>query len=313
MRSRAAWTVGVVALASSLAVVLGAAPASAGPQNGISWQHSESANGYWRPPRGDSAPPSGPARVWVQWSSTNELHCPDDDEAFACTSDEEAEILGILCPTTIRGPRGLPLFAWIRWERDIVNGEPGRWVGREAGCDEPRDDDFIPMEEISWEVNYRVFQHLRQPTVKIAPNARTLVNLPTIVWTDYPRGIDPDIVVSNDPPTIEIDIHIDRPNGGLDGRIRASAELTWQFEGGATARGRGRPYVRGVLPEDRPGYYVTNVFHTPGEKTVTLNTRWTGTVTVDLLGTEEIVPVTLPPVSTSVQVAEAEPVIGRTR
>lgn len=308
MRARATWTVGGAALASVLAVVLGAAPASAGPQNGISWQYSESANGYWRPPRGDTPPPSGPARVWVQWSSGLSLFCPDDDPAFNCVDGVSA----IVC-AAVEGPRGLPRFAWIRWERDIVNGEPEPWLGADAGCDEPGEDDFIPMEEISWEVNYRVFQHLPQPTVKIAPNARTLVNLPTIVWTDYPRGIDPDIVVSNDPPTIEIDIHIDRPNGGLDGRIRASAELTWQFEGGKTAQGRGRPYVRGVLPEDRPGYYVTNVFHTPGEKTVTLNTRWTGTVTVDLLGTEEIVPVTLPPVSTSVQVAEAEPVIGRTR
>lgn len=300
-------------LAGSLAVILGATPASAGPQNGISWQYSESANGYWRPPHGDSRPPggnNGPARVWVQRSSTNELHCPADDPAFACSGDE-TYITGIICGTALRGPRGLPLFAWIRWERDIVDGTPGLWVGAEAGCDEPGEENFIPMEEISWEVNYQVFQHLPEPSVSIAPNARTLVNLPTIVWTDYPRGIDPNIVVSDDPPTIEIDIHIDRPNGGLDGRIRASAELTWQFDGGATAEGRGRPFLRGILPEDRPGYYVTNVFRTAGDKTVTLNTRWTGEVTVDLLGTEEIVPVSLPPVTAQIQVAEAEAVIGR--
>ena len=102
------------------------------------------------------------------------------------------------------------------------------------------------MQEISWEVNYQVFQELNAPGITISPNARTLVNLPTIVWTDYPAGIGPPAtVVANDPPTITVPIHIDRPNGGLDGEIRASGELRWTFEDGGTASGGAHRSSRG--------------------------------------------------------------------
>ncbi|MBE1607571.1 hypothetical protein [Actinopolymorpha pittospori] len=317
MRRLAVMTAAVALVGGLLAMSpSAAAPAYAGPQDGIGWQYSESANGYWRAPQADSVPTggdSGPALVWVQHSSTNELLCPETDPAFACAEDDpEAYIRGITCGTALRGPRGLPLFAWIRWERRIgPDGQPTKWSGQDADCDEPGEDDFIPMEEISWEVNYKVFQELERPAITISPAGRTLVNLPTIVSTDYPAGLDPEIVVANDPPTIEIPIHIDRPNGGLDGQIRAQADLVWTFEGGGSATGRGRPYVEGITPDNRPGYYVTNTFEHPGPKNVSLAVTWTGRVTVDLLDPEDIDPVALAPVTQTIEVADSSPVLER--
>jgi hypothetical protein len=299
----------------------GITPAYAdGPQGGggpgIGWQYSESANGYYRPPQstgGGGGGGGGPATVMTEWGSTpgGDLDCPGADPAYACEGDPGAYITGISCGAAT-GPRGLPSYPWIRYERTITGGEPGLWIGREADCDEPDEDNFIPMQEISWEVNYQVFQELNAPGITISPNARTLVNLPTIVWTDYPAGIGPPAtVVANDPPTITVPIHIDRPNGGLDGEIRASGELLWTFEDGGEASGRGTPFVHGRLPENNPGYYVTNVFERAGTKTVTLNVRWTGTVTVPPLAPEDIIPVELPPVSEDVEVLESSPVLKR--
>jgi hypothetical protein len=314
MRRLAQRILSISLLAGLLAVGL-VAPAHAGPQDGIGWQYSESANGYWRPPQATGAPPtggsSGPATVFVQRSNTNELLCPEGNPDFACDGPP-AYITGIICGANLRGPRGLPLFAWIRWEREIVDGEPGPWIGREADCEEPGDDDFIPMEEISWEVNYQVFQQLNAPDIQISPNARTLINLPTIVSTNYPAGIGPPAtVLSQDPPRISIPIHIDRPDGGLDGQITAEADLTWTFEDGGTATGRGRPYVSGRLPEKNPGLYVTNTFERPGQKTVTLDVSWTGDVTVPPLAPEQIVPVDLPAVTEDVEVLENSPVLSK--
>jgi hypothetical protein len=304
-----------VALGAGLLAVCLVTPAHAGPQDGIGWQYSESASGYWRAPQASSIPSgggnSGPATVFVQQSNTNELLCPDGNPDFACDAPD-AYITGIICGANLRGPRGLPFFAQIRWEREIVDGEPEPWVGREADCVEPGDDDFIPMQEISWEVNYQVFQQLNAPAIQISPNARTLINLPTIVSTNYPAGIGPPAtVLSQDPPRISIPIHIDRPNGGLDGEITAEADLTWTFEDGGTANGRGRPYVSGRLPENNPGFYVTNVFDRPGQKSVTLNVSWTGDVTVPPLAPEEIVPVDLPAVTEDVEVLENSPVLSK--
>ncbi|MGW5365021.1 hypothetical protein [Actinopolymorpha pittospori] len=321
MRRLAVMTAAVALVGGLLALSPSAAtPAYAGPQDGtgIGWQYSESANGYWRAPHANSEPgggDSGPATVWVQQSSTNELLCPEGDPAFAC-QEPEAYITGMLCGTALRGPRGLPLFAQIRWERTIgPDGQPTPWVGREADCVEPGEDDFIPMEEITWEVNYEVFQELERPAITISPAGRTLVNLPTIVWTDYPAGLDPEIVVGNNPPAIRIPIHIDRPNGGLDGSIDAEADLVWTFEGGGSAKGRGTPYVEGITPDNRPGYYVTNTFEHPGPKDVSLAVTWTGRVTVvgplGPLDPEDIDPVALAPVTQTIDVAEASSVLRR--
>ncbi len=313
----------LVVLTSSLlsaVLVVGSAGKSQafadGPQGGggtgIGWQYSESANGYYRPPQssGGGGGGGGPATVMTVWGTVpgGDLTCPDADPAYDCSTGT----VGMYCGSAV-GPRGLPRYPWIRYERTIgAGGNPGRWRGVDAACDEPGQDDFIPMQEISWEVNYQVFQELNAPGITISPNARTLVNLPTIVWTDYPAGIGPPAtVVANDPPTITVPIHIDRPNGGLDGEIRASGELRWTFEDGGTASGRGTPFVEGRLPEDNPGYYVTNTFSRAGSKTVTLNVRWTGTVTVPPLAPENIIPVDLPPVSEDVAVLESKPVLKR--
>ena len=315
----------LVVLTSSLlsaVLVVGSAGKSQafadGPQGGggtgIGWQYSESANGYYRPPQSSG----GRRRRW---------RSRDGDDRLGDGARRRPDVSGRRPGVRLRGyrdrwhvlrirghgPRGLPRYPWIRYERTIgAGGNPAGGAVSTLTCDEPGQDDFIPMQEISWEVNYQVFQELNAPGITISPNARTLVNLPTIVWTDYPAGIGPPAtVVANDPPTITVPIHIDRPNGGLDGEIRASGELRWTFEDGGTASGRGTPFVEGRLPEDNPGYYVTNTFSRAGSKTVTLNVRWTGTVTVPPLAPENIIPVDLPPVSEDVAVLESKPVLKR--
>ena len=314
--SRLALALGSVGLGAALALGYAAGTAYAGPQNGggqtgIGWQYSESANGYYRQPTtsGGGGGGGGPATVMTIWGTTpgGDLVCPRGNPEYDCSTG----VTGIYCGSAT-GPRGLPNYPWIRYERTIKGGQPGKWSGADADCDEPGQNDFIPMQEISWSVNYKVFQQLNTPRITIAPNARTLVNLPTIVWTNYPAGIGPPAtVLANDPPRIRVPIHIDRPNGGLDGEIIATGELRWTFEDGGTATGRGRPFVSGKLPEDSPGYYVTNIFERSGHKTITLNVRWTGTVTVPPLAPEQIVPVNLPRVTQDVQVLESKPVLKK--
>ena len=297
----------------------GVTPAEAGPQDGIGWQYSESANGFYRQPTGDApggGGDGGPATVRVEWGSTpgGELQCPEANPAYACEGDPGAFITGILCGAET-GPRGLPSFPWIRYERDIgAGGEPGLWIGREADCDEPNEDDFVPMQEISYEVNYRVFQPLGEPELALNPNPKGLVNLPVIVSTDYPEGLGPPAeLLSLDPVRVRIPIHIDRPGGGLDGEILAGANFTWTFQGGGVVSGpdqRGKPYTRAVDPTRDGGYYVTNTFGTTGTKNVHLNVEWTGTVTVDLLEPEQIDPVDIDADAT-VNVVQSDPVLTR--
>jgi hypothetical protein len=282
---------------------------------GIGWQYSETAHSYWRPPAGTPTPgndgPSGPPLVYTQTNGTNEVQCPDGDPAFACDGPP-AYITGMLCGSALRGPRGLPLFAWIRYERTIgPNGQPTLWVGREAGCDEPGEDDVVPMQEISDTINAEVFQPVGEPKFEIWPrNNKTLVGLPTVLATEYPEGDSPipaNLLVSVDPTKVRIPIHIPRPGGGLDGFVEATATYNWKWNGGS-AVGRGKPYVAGTDPAT--GGYTTAKFQHIGTQRITLTATWEGQALVAGLDPEDIVPVEISSFQ-DLQVQQAKSVITR--
>lgn len=311
MRRRVAITLTATVVCLSVGSAL-APSANARPRNQISWQYSESANGYYREPSGrESGGDGGPATVRYVYGAYNDwAECPAADPAFNC----DAGVTGMKCAIDSVGPRGLPRFPWIRYERTIQpDGTPTLWVGVDAACSEPSEDDFVPMEEISTQLNYEVIQDLAEPQVDLFPAVTTIVKLPTIVSTDYPENIGPPAtVLDNDPPTIEVPIDIPRPGGGLTGRIHAIAKLEWTFEDGGSAEGRGKPYKSGITPKSNPNYgYVTATFVKAGnKKSITLNVQWTGTVTVETLDPENIVPVDLDPIVTYIEVRQSKPVLG---
>lgn len=327
MKRFVALALGAALTGSALPVIVGGvgSPAEASPGQGIGWQYSESANGYYRPPQDDSGGGGGGGGggiplVFTDYGTPGEwLECPSDDETFACENDPGAEITGILCGGDGVGPRGLPEYPWIRYERTLENGEPTRWVGKEADCSEPGEDDFVPMEEISYTVDYEVFQPLGDPQIRMHPqNGKTLVGLPTVVSTDHPAGLEPPaelLSMDADSASVRIPIHIDRPGGGLDGEILADASFAWEFrnENGSvegTAAGRGQPYDESVNPIDNPGYYTAGEFDTAGEKTIAVTATWAGTVTVESLAPEEIVPIDIP-ASRTVEVVDSQSVLTK--
>ncbi len=204
-------------------------------------------------------------------------------------------------PTTVRGTPTSPTVG--RTPR------PRGWWRRD--CVEVSDEDWTPIEEISYRVDYEIFQPLGKPRLDLNPNPKGLVNLPVIVSTTYPEGLaGPAQILSLDPVRVRIPIHIDRPRGGLDGEILADARFTWNFQEGGTADGRGKPYTRAVDPTRDGGYYVSNTFERAGSKNVHLNVQWTGTVAVPPLAPEPIEPVDID-ADTTVNVVEAQPVLER--
>lgn len=308
MRRFVALALGAVLAGSVLPVLAGGigSPAQASPGQGLGWTYSESANGYYRPPADTTGGGGGGGGDGIPLERTDYgtpgewLNCPENDETYACEGDPGAEITGILCGGDGTGPRGLPEYPWIYYQRTIGDdGEPTRWVGKEADCSEPDDDNFVPMEEISYTVNYEVFEPLGDPEIRIHPaNNKTLVGLPTVVSTDHPNGLPncpsgDACLVSMDEASAEVRIPIDieRPGENLQGEIEATASFLWDFNGEGSATGRGRQYEQGVNPIDNPGYYTAGEFQTRGEKTISVTATWEGTVTVELLAPEEIVPI----------------------
>lgn len=146
-----------------------------------------------------------------------------------------------------------------------------------------------------------MFQPLGEPNIAINPGERALVNLPTVVSTNYPEGgiEGTGELLSLDPTRIRVPIDIDRPGENLTGELLAEAEYTWSFEEGGTASGRGQPYTPGVDPRTNDDYYVSTTFQTTGIKNVNLDVEWTGEVTVETLAPEPVEPVV---VSTSDEV-----------
>jgi hypothetical protein len=315
-------------------VQLGTAePASALPGEGtVEWHYSSEANGYWRPPRPTSpggGGGGGPATVWVQRNGTNYVACDPADPAFWCSQgegpDDPTEITGMWCGTALRGPRGLPLFAWIRWERAIKpDGTPDKWIGKDADCDEPGDNDFVPMEEIRETARADVIEDILPPTLAFKPDPAGLVNLPVIVSTDYPAEDDPTIaaykVPGSNPVQLRIPVTVDKnPGPDFQGEITAVlGDYVWRFrdQHGAvvrtiSGRGPGRTYDPAVDPRKNPSYYISHTYNEVSHgNTVSLSTNWTGEVHVPGIADEPIRPIAVDATSPAFSVVQAKAVLG---
>lgn len=304
--------VGVVATAV-LVAGLTAAPAAAWDPpggSGIGWQYSEEGAGYYRPPQGGEESPQGPERI-----PTVLIEVSDQGETLECVDGPDRDcngVSGTTCAPT-DPDTGRPRFAMHRFTREIEDGEPQKWVlDREAEwCTVPEDDDWVPIEEVTEDVEYEVFQPLGDPEIKINPGDEAVVNLPTVVSTNYPEPLNgPGEIVSYDPLVLRIPVDIERPGQNLTGEILAEGEFTWTFEGGGAVTGRGKPYDPSIDPRDDGGYYVSNVFREPGTMTIDLDVMFTGEVTVEGLEPEPIEPVDDIGATTEIPVTELNNVLN---
>lgn len=295
---------GGVLTGAVLLVAAVASPAAAwgpGDSSGIGWQYSEEGSAYYRQPQGGESSPGegGIATSWLLIGERGEtLQCEDpaDPEARDCAPEDGESSISRWCSETDTDT-GKPRYPAYQYTRDIrPNGEPEPWVLDEpAGfewCIVPDEDDWVPIEEITEDIEYEVFQPLGDPAIQINPGDEAVVNLPTVVSTDYPGDFPgPGEIVSMDPLVVRIPVDIEKPGENLTGEILAEGEFTWTFEDGGTATGRGKPYDPAIDPRDDGGYYVSNVFYEPGQRTVALDVRFTGEVTVEGLDPEPIEPV----------------------
>lgn len=307
-------------------------PGLAQPVGGVSWKHHEEAGGYWRTPQDETESSGGgggsdePISVWYEYGMP--WQCDENRPDFLgsevlCLGSEHGGVdvapgtMDPYCSTTPADPdytpdeyipqvgdNDRPMVAVARWIRDVEDPDnPGPWVldpdhdpAVPPGmlvCSEVGDDDWISDEDI-WEINYEVFQELGDPEIAISPpNARTIVNLPTVFFTDYPE--DPGLpdgdaeLVSLDPVTIEIPINVVRPGQNLTGTLTSTADFGWEFEPGATGRGRGLPYDPSVDPVRNSDHYVSHQFTTAESYVVELTAVWTGEV--DVTGLAETQPI----------------------
>ncbi|WP_157180973.1 hypothetical protein [Actinopolymorpha alba] len=263
------------------------------PRGSVGWQYSESGRGYYQPPQGEPAPsqPPGP-NDWVEQVLINQ---PEWDCQGAGIGN--CDPLSIWCNPDLTPDVRQPIYVRsvlrYQWkDRD----DRAKWQGTADCYPTP---EWVPIEQISYDFKYEIQRELPAPTIELRPNPKTFVNLPTIVSAPDPGPQDFEIVV---PPS-------QGRTFPLRGQIHAEPDYTWTFEGGKTVKGPGRPFD-GTLPEDRPGYYVTNTFSTTGQKNVHLRVRWTGTVTVDTLPPEPILPVEFE-ANTTIDVVEAKSVLER--
>src|SRR5690606_13615013 len=178
------------------------------------------------------------------------------------------------------------------------------------------DDDWVSSEEISKAaVDYKVFQQLGEPDIRLAPGARGYVNLPVVVSADYLAGDleGPGEIVSRDPLRVRVPIEVERPGENLTGEITATAKFSWTFKGGepSSGSGQGKPYTSSVDPVHESGYYVKTTYHTKGAKQIQLNVRWTGEVQVDGLDPEPIPPIEIPAETAELPISELDPILGR--
>jgi hypothetical protein len=243
------------------------------------WSYSETASAYWRAPLRNSAP-QVPVTSWRQYSDTNDLMCPDDDETFACSGDSGAEIIGIYC-SDFPGPRGLPTFAWIQWERVIhSDGIPMPWVGKDAGCDEPSPVDVVPMAEIANAVDAAAIEPMGVPMLNLWQRGTVvrdsvLEDVPVVLATDYPA-------------TVTVPVNIPRPGEDFVANVNAVAEFKWTWDGGS-AIGRGTPYK----PSPYPVKYLTATFQNDGTQALSLTATWSGTVEAAGLASQQMLPITI--------------------
>jgi hypothetical protein len=277
----------VTALAvSTLSLQTSAAHADSNGGGSVGWQYDETGKGFYQAPTTGHGGDSDPV-FFREWGSTTDWNCnPIRD----CNG-----IGGLGCPEHWGGSRA-PTYAEGDWEYARADaGDQTKW--HLQGIDCLPTPVWVPIEQVGYQFEYDIQRLLPKPSIELRPEPETLVNLPTIVSTDYPTEKTFGITV---PPSAGRPI-------ALHGTINAHAELTWTFEDGTTASGPGNPYD-GTDPEIDPGHYLTDTFRTAGHHTVTLTVTWTGTITVETLAPEAFDPVTFQ-ATAGVDVIESHPVL----
>lgn len=283
---RAGIAITVVLVATGLT---GIVPASADLNGGtVGWQYSEAGNGFYQAPH--TAPPDGgdPVR-YREWGTIGTYTCTAPRAGCGATTS-------IYCGYGGLPPNGPPEYGYGEWTYARANAaDEAKWNLVAIDC--VATPEWVPIQDVGYDFQYAIERRLHPPVIELRPRPQTLVNLPTIVSTDYPTEKTFTITV---PPSADRTIP-------LTGSINAHAEMTWTFEDGTTAAGAGRPYD-GTDPTTHPDHYLTNTFQTAGHHTVTLTVTWTGTITVDTLAPEPFDPVTLT-ATAGVDVLESHPVL----
>jgi len=292
--TRAGIAAAALALIGGLVTLAGGAPASADTNGGkVGWQYSESGRGYYQDPPstttgGGGSPSPNTVIHYTQVTSPNfscdgNANCENQTHTIYCRQDQP--------------PERRPLYIYSDWHYQWKNrADHDKWIFDGNDCLPTTE--WVPVEEISWHFKYQIERNLPKPTIDYSPNPNGLVNLPVILSTKNITHRDFQVTV---PPS-------KGRTFALHGTIHAQAHYIWNLDG-KTATGAGRPYD-GTDPVTHPGYYVTNTFSTPGTKTIHLQVRWTGTVTVDGLAPEPIEPVTFN-VDQAVHVGKSNPVLTR--
>jgi hypothetical protein len=277
--------VGVLALIFAAAMW---APAGADSNGGsVGWQYSEAGRGFYQAPQGGTSGPSDPVHrteIYQPEWRCSAAECAPSGQYIWCNPDWTPEVRQ-------------PIYVRVDFVYAAADaGDRTKWqiVGGIPRCYPTPE--FVPIEDVGYQFQYEIERRFRQPDIELRPNPETLVNLPTIVSTDYPSDKTFDITV---PPSKGRTIP-------LTGTINAHADFTWSFEDGTTASGPGTPYD-GTDPETNPDHYLTNTFRTAGHHTVSLTVTWTGSITVEGLPPEQFEPVTLTSTA-GVDVVESHPV-----
>lgn len=261
--------------------------ARADANGGVGWQYSEAGKGFYHAPHPGS-PSGGNPISYREWGTVG---------TYSCTAPRAGcgAVLSIYCGYGGLPPDGPPEYGYGEWTYAPADAaDEAKWNFVDIDC--VPTPEFVPLVEVGYQFQYEIERLLPKPTIDLKPNPETLVNLPTVVSTDYPAEKTFDITV---PPSAGRTLP-------LTGSINAHAAFTWTFEDGTTATGAGKPYD-GTDPASNPGYYLTNTFRTAGHHTVTLSVTWTGTITVQTLAPQAFDPVTFT-ATAGVDVVENNPV-----
>lgn len=265
-------------------------PAARADLNGdsVGWHYSEAGNGFYQAPH-TSKPDSTEPITFLEWGTLGYYAC--EQPRAGC-----AAFTSINCGYSGLPPNGPPVYGYGEWRYTLATAaDETNWDFVTIDC--VPTPEWVPLAEVGYQFQFEIERLLPKPTIDLRPEPETLVNLPTIVSTDYPADKTFDITV---PPSAGRTIP-------LHGSINAHADFTWTFEDGTTTSGAGHAYD-GTDPTTNPDYYLTDTFRTAGHHTVTLTVTWTGTITVETLAPEAFDPVTFQ-ATAGVDVVESHPVL----
>lgn len=297
----------------------GAPPAHAEPPppggDGFQWNYSEEASGFYQPPS-DSTTGGGGEPDPNDWITLVEHDAPkyDCNEHHPGVPGCEPGNVYTGCPhePEYYGFRA-PVFAQYTYRYQYKHrDDESEWQivetdGYRGECVETPE--FVPDEEIRAEFRHELVRHVSEPELQNQP-ATAIVNLPTVVWATAEQGTLEEEF--RDSVTIPPSPDTGRTQE-MTGFIEAEADYRWTFDGGSpTNTGNhqlGREYNPGVDPRQPNDYYISGVFDTTGEHEIALNVHWEGTITVDPLGPEELLPVNFEDTET-VTVQQGKQVLG---